>query len=81
MDGSAEDSPTTAFLPPNAALDRTRDLSNLKLAQNQTEISQQIQELKATVEFQSKIMQKLLNRLEATESKGKGRESSEYSDS
>ncbi|KAJ3510190.1 hypothetical protein NLJ89_g4820 [Agrocybe chaxingu] len=41
-----------------------RDLSNLKLAQNQTELSRQIQELAATVEIQGKLLQRLLTKLD-----------------
>lgn len=50
-----------------------RDLSNLKLAQNQTELSRQIAELRSTVEAQGQIMKRLLEAVEAT-SKGKQRE-------
>ncbi|KAG2094232.1 uncharacterized protein F5147DRAFT_719907 [Suillus discolor] len=52
-----------------------KDLSNRKLAQNQTELSQQISELRATVEMQSEMIQELLGylRVEGT-AKGKRRE-------
>jgi len=38
----------------------SRDLSNMKLAQNQTELSKQIEELTATVEIQGRMLQRLL---------------------
>ena len=41
-----------------------RDLSNFKLAQNQTELSHQIEDLKATVELQGKVLTRLLVALE-----------------
>lgn len=41
-----------------------RDLSNLKLAQNQLELSLQIGELRSTVEAQRVLMEQLLNVLE-----------------
>lgn len=52
-----------------------KDLSNRKLAQNQTELSQQISELRATVEMQSEMIGELLGylRVEGT-AKGKRRE-------
>lgn len=37
-----------------------RDLTNMKLAQNQTELSKQIEELTATVEIQGRMLQRLL---------------------
>jgi len=42
----------------------THDISNFKLAQNQTELSKQIEELKATVELNVQIMNRLLEVLE-----------------
>ncbi|KAF9525586.1 hypothetical protein CPB83DRAFT_818299, partial [Crepidotus variabilis] len=42
----------------------SRDLSNLKLAQNQTELSKQIHELSATVEMQAKLLQRLIKKLD-----------------
>jgi hypothetical protein len=45
-----------------------KDLTNRKLAQNQTELSQQITELRVTVETQGRMIEKLLEAL----SKGKG---------
>ncbi|KAG2344449.1 voltage-gated potassium channel [Suillus weaverae] len=52
-----------------------KDLSNRKLAQNQTELSQQISELRMTVEMQGEMIQELLGylRVEGT-AKGKHRE-------
>ncbi|KAG1780558.1 hypothetical protein EV702DRAFT_964112 [Suillus placidus] len=52
-----------------------KDLSNRKLAQNQTELSQQISELRTTVEMQGEMIQELLGylRVEGT-AKGKRRE-------
>ncbi|KAF8192084.1 hypothetical protein BJ912DRAFT_1142217 [Pholiota molesta] len=47
-----------------------RDLSNMKLAQNQTELSRQIEELAATVEAQGALMARLLERLEGARSAG-----------
>lgn len=65
----------TMFHPMRADPDEIapRDLSNLKLAQNQTELSRQIAELRSTVEAQGQIMKRLLEAVEAT-SKGKQRE-------
>ncbi|KAI6030617.1 hypothetical protein F5J12DRAFT_801813 [Pisolithus orientalis] len=51
-----------------------RDLSNRKLAQNQTELSRQISELRMTVELQSQMMKQLLTILEGQD-EGKRRES------
>jgi potassium voltage-gated channel Shal-related subfamily D member 2 len=56
------DSPTIS--PSDAHPIRTHDLSNFKLAQNQTELSKQIEELKATVELNVQIMNRLLEALE-----------------
>lgn len=52
-----------------------KDLSNRKLAQNQTELSQQISELRVTVEIQGEMIRELLGylRVEGT-GKGKRRE-------
>lgn len=52
------------------------DLSNRKLAQNQTELSQQIADLRMTVEIQGRMLQQLLDALQVQEpaSKGKDRE-------
>ncbi|KAJ8517447.1 hypothetical protein ONZ45_g5391 [Pleurotus djamor] len=52
---------------------RDRDLSNFKLAQNQTELSSQISELRTLVEMQGKHIQRLMLMMEAN-SKGKGRD-------
>ena len=41
-----------------------RDLLNLKLTQNQTELSRQIEELAATVEVQGKMLRRLLGKLD-----------------
>lgn len=41
-----------------------RDLSNLKLAQNQTELSRQIEDLADTVDAQGKLLVRLLERLD-----------------
>jgi potassium voltage-gated channel Shal-related subfamily D member 2 len=43
--------------PPRTPL---RDLTNMKLAQNQTELSKQIEDLTATVEIQGRMLQRLL---------------------
>lgn len=55
--------------PPNLPSDSrptpSQDLSNFKLAQNQTELSKQIQELKATVEMNGVVMRRLVDALEA----------------
>ncbi|KAF8988556.1 hypothetical protein BDQ17DRAFT_1314624 [Cyathus striatus] len=47
-----------------------RDLSNLKLAQNQTELSRQIAELTSTVEMQRRMLQRLVEMLEEKDAKG-----------
>ncbi|KAF8876388.1 hypothetical protein BD779DRAFT_1449429 [Infundibulicybe gibba] len=49
------------------------DLTNLKLAKNQTELSRQITDLRATVESQGRMLQRLLETLEAG-AKGKQKE-------
>jgi potassium voltage-gated channel Shal-related subfamily D protein 2 len=49
-----------------------QDLSNLKLAENQTELSRQIAELRATIEEQSVMVDRLIGLLD----KGKQRERS-----
>ncbi|KAF9464059.1 hypothetical protein BDZ94DRAFT_1257446 [Collybia nuda] len=67
-------SPTAAHFPfmyPGAPTPRPSDLSNRKLAQNQTELSRQISELRSTVEAQGLMLQRLLNALEGSTSKGK----------
>lgn len=56
-----------------------RDLSNRKLAQNQTELSQQISELRVTVELQGEMIRELLGILGAGgQVKGKRRESAAF---
>lgn len=58
--------------PVRAPLRSNKDLSNLKLAQNQSELSRQISDLRTTVEAQGKMIEKLVNVLES-KSKGKQR--------
>ncbi|TFK18612.1 voltage-gated potassium channel [Coprinopsis marcescibilis] len=52
--------------PPHSATTalRPRDLSNLKLAQNQTELSRQIGELREVVEGQGRLVERLVGLLE-----------------
>ncbi|KAG7098367.1 hypothetical protein E1B28_000325 [Marasmius oreades] len=50
---------------------RRRDLSNLKLAMNQTELSKQIGELRETVELQGDMIKRLLDALEKGKQKAK----------
>ena len=57
------ESPILRHRPLRSEVDR-RDLSNFKLAQNQTELSHQIEDLKATVELQGKLLTRLLVALE-----------------
>ena len=52
--------PERVSIPP----DMQRDLSNLKLAQNQTELSEQIMQLHQTLEAQGRLITQLI---EATE--------------
>jgi len=52
---------------------RTHDLSNFKLAQNQTELSKQIEELKATVELNVQIMNRLLEALDGRKNQDQDR--------
>lgn len=59
------------FMYPGAPTPRPSDLSNRKLAQNQTELSRQISELRSTVEVQGLMLQRLLDALEGSTSKGK----------
>jgi potassium voltage-gated channel Shal-related subfamily D protein 2 len=47
-------------LMPGSTLTRTRDLSNRKLAQNQTELSKQIVELRSMVSEQNELIRRLL---------------------
>jgi potassium voltage-gated channel Shal-related subfamily D protein 2 len=47
----------------------SHDLSNLKLAQNQTELSKQISDLRDTVEAQGVLIGRLLEALEGSEGK------------
>jgi hypothetical protein len=47
----------------NPLVPSRRDLSNRKLARNQTELSRQIAELKGTVEAQGEMLRILLERL------------------
>lgn len=51
----------------NASSTPSRDLSNRKLAQNQLELSKQIEELKETVESQRQIIERLVSLLERRE--------------
>jgi hypothetical protein len=53
--------PFTVQTPPPPPRTPTRDLTNLKLAQNQTELSKQIEDLTATVELQGRMLQRLLD--------------------
>jgi potassium voltage-gated channel Shal-related subfamily D protein 2 len=46
---------------------QSRDLSNRKLAQNQTELSRQIHGLATTIEQQGKLLRKLLKNIEPQE--------------
>ena len=43
-----------------------RDLSNMKLAQNQTELSRQIEELAGTMEVQGRLLRRLLEKLDSS---------------
>lgn len=67
-DGVDFESPTVARRPPIYA--KNKDLSNMKLAQNQTELSRQIEALSSTVEMQGKMIKRLLEVID----KGKDRE-------
>ncbi|KAF5317647.1 hypothetical protein D9619_012557 [Psilocybe cf. subviscida] len=53
---------------------RARDLTNLKLAQNQTELSRQIEELASAVQVQGRLLARLVERL-AAQGGGPGLES------
>ncbi|KAF8074171.1 hypothetical protein FPV67DRAFT_791341 [Lyophyllum atratum] len=74
------DSPVESYFPTTPFLhthhQRPNDLSNLKLAQNQTELSRQISELRATVDVQGRLMQQLLEALQERTGKGKEVDSS-----
>lgn len=52
--------PIVSQSPSESQTEPHRDLSNRKLAQNQTELSQQISDLRSTVERQSEMMRQLL---------------------
>ncbi|KAF7311357.1 Potassium voltage-gated channel subfamily B member 2 [Mycena kentingensis (nom. inval.)] len=71
---SEPESPVEPFLPfasrTSSSGNGSGDLSNRKLAQNQTELSRQITELKSVVEAQGAIIARLASALEG---KGKGR--------
>ncbi|KJA13427.1 hypothetical protein HYPSUDRAFT_195754 [Hypholoma sublateritium FD-334 SS-4] len=54
----------TASLAPPRTPGTGRDLSNMKLAQNQTELSRQIEELAGTVDAQGRLLARLLERLD-----------------
>lgn len=56
--------PTSTSTPTNG------DLSNLKLAQNQTELSRQISELAATVEVQGRLLKRLVTVLDVEDPSG-----------
>jgi len=58
------DPPPRFSLPPPTPRTPSRDLSNMKLAQNQTELSRQIENLAATVEIQGRMLQRLMEVLE-----------------
>jgi len=58
------DPPPPTPLPPQPPRMPSRDLSNMKLAQNQTELSRQIEDLAATVEIQGRMLQRLMEVLE-----------------
>lgn len=47
-----------------------RDLTNRKLAQNQTELSRQISELRSVVEVQGEMIRRLVGMLEASAGRG-----------
>ncbi|KAF8798673.1 voltage-gated potassium channel [Phlegmacium glaucopus] len=51
-------------LPLQSLRTPSRDLSNMKLAQNQTELSRQIGDLAATIEIQGKMLQRLMEVME-----------------
>jgi len=80
-EGHEIESPTDSSFPfpypypptPVGAGTQSTDLSNRKLAQNQTELSSQIDELRATVEVQGQMLQRLLNVLEETKTMSKGK--------
>ncbi|KAH9480920.1 Potassium voltage-gated channel subfamily B member 1 [Psilocybe cubensis] len=50
--------------PEGTMRSRGRDLSNLKLAQNQTELSRQIEELAAAVDVQGRVLERLVGMLD-----------------
>ncbi|PPQ71930.1 hypothetical protein CVT25_001736, partial [Psilocybe cyanescens] len=50
-----------------------RDLSNMKLAQNQTELSRQIEELAAAMEVQGRLLRRLMERVEGVGVKEEGK--------
>ncbi|KAF5377877.1 hypothetical protein D9615_006821 [Tricholomella constricta] len=69
--------PTTPFLHshiPGVYYQRPSDLTNRKLAQNQTELSHQISELRSTVEAQGQMLQQLLDALQVQGIASKGKE-------
>lgn len=63
--GEANALPQSASLAPPRTPGAGRDLSNMKLAQNQTELSRQIEELAGTVDAQGRLLARLLERLDA----------------
>lgn len=56
--------PDSPSIPTTPGMRAAHDLTNFKLAQNQTELSKQIEELKATVEAQGLLLGRLLQALE-----------------
>ncbi|KAF9473491.1 voltage-gated potassium channel [Pholiota conissans] len=55
---------TGTYPPPPRTPATGRDLSNMKLAQNQTELSRQIEDLASTVEIQGRLLERLLEKLD-----------------
>jgi len=69
--------PTTPITPIIPAPTTKRDLSNLKLAQNQTELSRQIADLMGAVEGQGKLLRRIMRVLEEEGRIGVGVDGSE----
>ncbi|EGN93868.1 hypothetical protein SERLA73DRAFT_188986 [Serpula lacrymans var. lacrymans S7.3] len=72
------DTPAMSFTGQHRRLesqsDIGRDLTNRKLAQNQTELSRQISELRMTIDMQSEMIKDLIGALDSDVSRGKRKE-------
>lgn len=69
--GNSSGDLTPPHTPYSGKTPRASDLSNRKLAHNQTELSRQITELCSAVEIQSHLLERILHALDDRTAKGK----------